>query len=352
MTSPVDTPAGAPAPGPRMRFHVDAWDPTYGSSVETTETVTDSTAKVTLEVECDPADWKPVSASVVPEPSAVLFVDGIRRVDARVWIDTDPVPDPATGVAPVAADAVMALCASYAAGVVCCCPGGGAHLLESESRRGLFTTATNAVDIPTSAGTYEVHLTPDDPATNLAMLLSEALQRQLAQLELVVSADARAGLDAHGVAGGDDLLVVDGPLRGRTMLPRALGFIKSHRSTYLPAELHAIVATLAAGERTPVFLMGTAWDRHSWYLRLPCIPGAPWAGVVRVECSADIPSSDAVALANLSQVVLPKYASCEYKDARAPQNLVPVGGLEKQLRHRLGHPGLMARALRIAASAA
>ena len=332
-----------------MRFHVDAWDPTYGSSVETTEAVADSTAKVTLDVECDPPDWKPVSTSVVPEPSAVLFVDGVRRVDARVWIDTDPVPDPVTGLVPNATDSVIALCASYAAGVVCCCPGGGAHLLAAESRRGLFTTATNAMDIPTTAGTYQVHLTPDDPATNLAILLSEALQRQLAQLELLVSAEVRAGLAGHGVAEGGDLLVVDGPLRGRTMLPRALGFIKSHRSTYLPAELHAMVATLAAGERTPVFLMGTAWDRHSWYLRLPCAPGAPWAGVVRVECSADIPSADAIGLANLSQAVLPKYASCEYKDTRAPQNLVPVGGLERQLRHLLGHPGVLTRALRIAA---
>lgn len=246
----------------------------------------------------------------------------------------------------------MALCASYAAGAVCCCSASGAHLVSIEPRRGLFTTANNAVDVPTSAGVYGVHSTPDSPEENLAQLLSAALQRQLADLEVIVAANARTSLTEHGVAEGTDLLVVDGPLRGRTHLPRALGFIKSHRATYLPPALHAVVSTLSAGQRTPVFLMGTSWDRHSWYLRLPCQPGAPWAGVVRIECSADIPTAAAVALANLSQAVLPKYASCEYKDTRAPQNLVPVAGLERELRRRLGNPALLSRALRIAASRA
>ena len=98
-----------------------------------------------------------------------------------------------------------------------------------------------------------------------------------------------------------DLLIVDGPLRGRQHLPRALGYIKSHRSTYLPPELNALVGTLAPGQRTPVFLMGTSWDRHSWYLRPAGPPGAPWAGVVRVECAADLPVAEVTRLAGLSQ---------------------------------------------------
>src|SRR5512147_306719 len=84
--------------------------------------------------------------------------------------------------------------------------------------------------------------------------------------------------------------------------------------------------------------------------RLPCTPGAPWAGVVRLECPADIPTAEAIALANLSQLVMPRYASCEYKDTRAPQNLVPVAGLERELRRRLGNPVLLSRALRVAAA--
>jgi len=57
-----------------------------------------------------------------------------------------------------------------------------------------------------------------------------------------------------------------------------------------------------------------------------------------------------IALANLSQTVLCRYASVAYKDSsRAPQNLVPIAGLENALRHRLGDTRVLYRALREAA---
>jgi hypothetical protein len=96
--------------------------------------------------------------------------------------------------------------------------------------------------------------------------------------------------------------------------------------------------------------MGTSWERHSWYLRLPCPIGSPWTGIVRIECGADLKRDTVIALANLSQVALPRFASTEYKDARAPQNLYPIAGLERQLRRRLGDPRLLYRALRQAAT--
>ena len=97
--------------------------------------------------------------------------------------------------------------------------------------------------------------------------------------------------------------------------------------------------------------MGTSWDRHTWYLRLPGASGAPWAGVVRIECSADLPVSEAIGLAGLSQQCLGRFASTAYKDARAPQNLYPIAGLERELRRRLGDPRLLYRALRLTAQA-
>jgi hypothetical protein len=39
-------------------------------------------------------------------------------------------------------------------------------------------------------------------------------------------------------------------------------------------------------------------------------------------------------------------ASQAHLDPRAPQNLVPIGALERELRHRMGDPGLVYRALR------
>jgi len=360
MTAPETTVPDMTAPGitgrsAGMRFTVDGWDPTYGTSLELEEDLGESSAQVELDVEIPENRWQPINVDpAVRRPSATLFVDGVRRVEARVWIDDADGGSPAT-------EASAALCASYGAGVVCCCRG-GAHLLTAETRRGLFTIAPHAVDVATSAGSYPASHTAARSTMPLSVTLSGALQRRLADVEVTVAVAARAGLAAggadaavgdevhHDVIRDDDLLVVDGPLRGRTHLPRALGFIKSHRTAYLPPAQHAMVGRLGHGQRTPVFLMGTSWDRHAWYLRLPCLPGPPWAGIVRVECSADLPRGEVVALANLSQATLCRFASAEYKDARAPQNLYPIAGLERELRRRLGDPRLLYRALRVAAA--
>lgn len=316
-----------------MRFSIDPWDPTYGSSLDAEMGA--SSAQIDAAVEVPVEEWAPVDPSlgVVP-PSAVLFVDGVRRVDAQVWVDE------ADGAAS------PALCASYAAGVVCCCDEGGAHLLAAHVRRGLFTTTEHGADVVTSAGTYRSTRTAARPDVAPVQVLSLALQRDLADVELAAAAAAR---EEHTSA--DDLLVVDGPLRGRQHLPRVIGFVKSHRSDYLPAQLGAVVGQLKSGQRTPVFKLGSSWERHTWYLRLPCAPGAPWAGVVRVECSAELTVAAAIALADVSQVTLVRYASTEYKDSRAPQNLYPIAGLERALRRRLGEPSVLYRALRRAAAA-
>lgn len=332
-----------------MRFHVDAWDPGYGSSVEAAEGGTsESTARIEPDLEVSADAWQPVPAVTRGDrPGAVLFVDGVLHVDARLWIE-QPDVHPETGEL-LGTDAGMALCASYAAGVVCSCSE-GAHLMSGEVQRGLFTGVAEARPIGTSVGTYAMHPVTLGGQDNPVNVLMAALQGRLNELEGRIAVSARASLAEHGVRGEDDLIVVDGPLRGRTSIPRALGYVKSHRASYLPPQLQAQVGRLAAGERTPVFLMGTSWDRHSWYLRLPGRPGAPWAGIVRLECSADVPFDEAVRLAGLSQLVLPRYASTEYKDTRAPQNLVPIAGLERELRRRLGHAGLLTRALRVAAA--
>jgi hypothetical protein len=95
--------------------------------------------------------------------------------------------------------------------------------------------------------------------------------------------------------------------------------------------------------------MGTSWRRTSWYLQLPSTAGVPWSGVVRIECPAELPAAQVTALADLTARVLPPLASTPHKDPRAPQNLVPIGGLERELRRRLGDQQLLYRALRSAA---
>ena len=79
---------------PGMRFSVDAWDVGYGTALAAAEEdLPASVARVETDVETPADQWAPVpAASDVPHPSAVLFVDGVRRIDARVWIDDPPAP--------------------------------------------------------------------------------------------------------------------------------------------------------------------------------------------------------------------------------------------------------------------
>jgi hypothetical protein len=306
-----------------MRFRVDPWDPTYGSALEA-ELEPSRGDDVVLDLEVPAAEWRPIAPSraSVP-PSVVLFVDGVRRVEARVWIDE---PD---------GQVVPGICASYAAGVVAC--DGAARVVDTEVQRGLFTSAPAGVDIETRHGTFAMKRVLERDPKGLTL----ALQSRMSQIEIQVAQRVRDASDLT-----DDLLVVDGPLRGRPSLARTVGMIKTHNVEYLPAEPNRVVGRLGPGERTPVFLIAGNWSRHSWYLCLPGAEDAPWAGVVRCEATADLSVPAVVALAECSAAVLPRYASERYKEPRAPQNLYPIGGLERELRRRLGDAELLYRALR------
>jgi hypothetical protein len=52
-----------------------------------------------------------------------------------------------------------------------------------------------------------------------------------------------------------------------------------------------------------------------------------------------------VEIANFAAPTLCLYASSTVRDSRAPQNLLPVGALEDELRHRLGDAVLVRRAI-------
>jgi hypothetical protein len=312
-----------------VKLYVDGWDPGYGTSFDGgggDGPAAASSAEVVADVELPASDWRPIGVREdVSAPSTVLLVDGVRRIDAGVWVTGDD-GTPHRGLA-----------ASYAAGVVRCdLERGAAEVAGAQVRRGLFTSSPSATDVMVGSVRYTPYqMGRDDQAT-----LIGGVQAQLAALEAAVSGETRSD---------NDLLVVDGPLRGRQHLPRALGYVKTHRVEYLPAALTAVVTALKAHERTPVFHVGTTWHRYAWYLRLPTTSGAPWAGVVRIECAAELPEVDAVALADLSVVTLPRFASTSYKDPRAPQNLVPIAGLERRLRSMLGDARLLYRTLTIAA---
>jgi hypothetical protein len=314
-----------------VTFSVDPWDPGYGIAFGEDmgeEVLPGSSAELDLNLEVPESQWQPVTPDgSVPVPSTLLFLDGVRRIDASIWVHGSD-PQPAPGIA-----------ASIAAGLVCC--NGSAKVSEVAVERGLFTAAADAAGIESRHACYPAYLAAGPGMDKLSL----ALQQRLSDAEVRL-----ALLFRNERPHDDDLLFVDGPLRGRTHLDRTIGYIKTHHTAYLPAPQAAVVAALRAGQRTPAFTMGTSWRRNSWYLRLPGPSAAPWSGVVRLECSADLPVPEITRLADLSARVLPPLASAPHKDPRAPQNLVPIGGLERELRRRLGDQQLLYRSLRAAAS--
>lgn len=303
-----------------MRFSVETWAPDYGGGMETADLEATSDV-VDVDVELPADQWRPVVPTGPPLES-VAFVDGVRRIDARVWVHEGDVARPG-------------VCASVAAGVVGSV-GGRARVVDARVARGLFTTAADAGPIATRWGTYELHPVADDTVDALYLRVHEAM--------IALESEVAAALE------GMQLLVVDGPLRGRSDLTAAVGYVKTHHVAYLPDPLMAVVGRLAPGERSPVFLVGGRFTRWSWYARLPGPIAHPLSGIVRCELPA-VGTIDAAAdRADTVTATIGRFASEAHKDPRAPQNLYPIAGLESELRRRLGDPLLLERSLRRAAT--
>ena len=304
------------------RLAIDGWSPEYGTSVE--DQVDLSSEPVDPGVEQEAERWAPVAIPPdVDRPSSVLFVDGVRRIDARAWLVHDAAPDVAH----------PGVCATVAAGAVYT-NGTAAQVVTAAVARGVYA-ASGVEAIVTDHGTYEARPVPDDSAEGLYL----AVHAAMTALESEVSAAAPPA----------ELVIYDGPLRNRE---HGIGYVKTHHVQYLPDPLHAVIGRLGVGERTPLFLIGGRFTRWSWYVRLPGPVSHPLSGVVRCEVATAALSSvpEATARADVVTAILRRFASEPHKDPRAPQNLYPIAGLERELRRRLGDQRLLELALRRAAA--
>ncbi len=305
--------------GAVVRVDLAVWPADYGSPVND-----DGPASTTVPVDYGHERPESAWAAVTPGAAAdrpVWFVDGVRRMEARAWLTVD---DGATAAG---------LVASWAAGAIRC--DGAAVIKESRVGRGLFSVLPQQPGLETSDGLVfsGCHSEADTDAA-----LRNALQARMRGLELDVARDAAAN---------DELIVVDGPLR-RRLRGRAVGYVKTQHVDYLPATLRPVVAGLAVGQRTPLFVLSTdMFKQWSWYLRLADVGHHPWESIVRCETPADgVGLPAARALADEVTALLPRFASAPQRDVRAPQNLYPIGALERHLRHRLGNAAVVGRRLR------
>jgi len=155
----------------------------------------------------------------------------------------------------------------------------------------------------------------------------------------------------------ETLVIRDGQLRWYDKPNAMLGYVKTMHKNYLPGDCAALLWKLEPGERTPIFCIGKEGDirrRWSWYLRSGTSDVCPkrlgyheLQGIVRLELYREAVLLDkAVEIADQSTYLIPQYASHPSRDPRAPQNLTPVGALERELGRRMGDRAVIERRLR------
>lgn len=305
---------------PRLR--VDPWDPEYGGSVELEDL---PPASVDLEVEGD--SWEARVPEAVGRLPCCAFVDGVRRIDLRLYAEEGELVAPAlagswaVGAAWATQQPLIDRVEVGRALVV----GGGLHHPDLVTTVGSMSLRYGCRSVPGH--------TPLDPV--------QGLQNQMRE------AEANLASQIFG-SGEAELLVLDGPLTYFAFAGPVVGLVKRQSRAYLPPDRSGILGELAPGARTPLFRIGDQrLVRHSWYVRIAA--GRPidgvMTGIVRLEVSAELEIDQAVQLADLTASILPRFASRIGRDPRAPQNLYPVGQLESMLRHRLGNPMLLRRSL-------
>ena len=76
-----------------MRLRIDPWDPEYGASVEI-EPELGPPAGLALDAETD-GPWAPIATTPQSELPCCAFIDGVRRIDARLYAEGDEQEAPA-----------------------------------------------------------------------------------------------------------------------------------------------------------------------------------------------------------------------------------------------------------------
>jgi hypothetical protein len=307
-------------------LRVDPWDPEYGAS--TVDLLVED-APQAVEFAIEDRRWEPVAPPALDELPCCAFVDGVRRIDLRLFAEENDTVAPA-------------LAGSWAVG--------SAWSTRPPAIGDVGIGRTLVVGGGLSHGDLRIEVGSDELVYRFAGVGgNDPLDPLLGLQNAMRTAEAKLAVTVFEL-GRANLVVQDGPLTYFVNGP-IIGLIKRQSRAYLPPDRHVILAKLAPGERTPLFRLGEQrLERYTWYVRIALgrrIDGT-MTGIVRFEVPADVGVQYAQELADLATATMPHFASAIGRDARAPQNLYPVGQLERVLRHRLGDPELLKRALEVA----
>ncbi len=330
-----------------MKLRLDPWGIDYDTAFHAeNEEATRVNVKIKLEYET----WQAVTPkNEALSYSSILFIDGSRRTEARVLLEDDSKQ--------VAFGAV----GTYGIGAVDCCTKHTrqARFVDLENEVGV--SAINRLctlsggydapsfDIPSKLGqrlgdlSYRVESTEEkDP---------EAVLRKL-QFEMLVAERKLASrlLDAFP----EGLIVSDGPRPKIGFHERLVGYLKTMYVLPLGEDELKVVRELEEGQRSPLYLVENndkSQQLFECFLRLR--DPRPWlysfAGMVRLQLAAGNKPEErlesAVMQADALCVLLPKFATKQHQDPRAPQQLLPIRALETELRRKMGNPQIIRRRL-------
>jgi len=303
------------------KIRIQSWNPDYGSPDEMEEPESGNLATIP---EGEPFGFvEPVAAEDVP----LAFVDGTEHVEANLVQETD-------------GRAVPGIACAYAIGSVVIPVGEPLRFEHCRAERLVIWSGGAAVELPAAPGGWSWR-TVTVPATGLKATRLEMVRHRRA-------GEAALGqlLDDAGywvVCDGTDGRLFEARRSGEPR--RIAGCIKSHHVQLLPDPYARQLSELPAGYRTTLFR--TPSNRYSCYLRLE--EPRPWqaslSAVLRLEFAGKFELEPLRRFADLLAYHLPRFASLPHVDPRAPQNLQPIGALEKYLRRLLGDRTLARRSL-------
>jgi len=306
---------------------LDPWSAEYGSAFDFEEEEPEEAPNFEIDPLVETADWsRGVAPKPLPFPELVAFVDGVQRIESWARVDDGE-------------SSSVAVLASVAAGCVFSTPTAATVSVDYVSRALAVGGSTRSEPFVVQASRRPLvfEVLPATGTGRHGAMQAAAVRRR--DLEL-------ASIQKH--LPSTPLVIADGRLNDLTRSPNQLvGIAKTLHQLYVAGEQRALIERLGAGERTPVFSIKDSWgSRYSWFLRLPYTRPIhhSYAGIVRLEIPQDGARSP-VEVADMLSHNLPRFASRPEHDPRAPQNLLPVGALEKRLRHELGDQAFIRRAI-------
>ncbi len=317
-------------PNSKLRLRLDPWPADYESPTPLTGVEDDLAVRVDAGVEG--CDWRALPAGRAAVRGRIGFVDGVRRIEARVLADSEDF-------------VIHGLFGSFAAGCVTARAAreSGEAALFGElkvGRRLILGGGAEAPDETVACGGLGLHFEGLSMHGNSPTDCLSQLQYLMRQTEADLAETLQDACEA---------VFIDGPLTFFSAAKlEVVGVVKRLFAPYLEPKLFRLVPRLPPACRTPLFaIAGDSHERYSWFLRI-APPGPlshPLSGVLRLEVRAGVGLPRAVELADQSAAWLPRFASTPIRDPRAPQNLIPTGALERELTRRMGDPLIIRRAI-------